>query len=118
MTITNYYFDLNYVSELYLPFCILHFLKGSDMQIDMDTIEVSNLNRQFLFQQSHVGQSKAKVARDAMLKFRPHIGQTLSLVDLHNPEICYDRIEDEGISQSSYAWLKEVSDLAENEEGA
>ncbi|XP_057453758.1 SUMO-activating enzyme subunit 2-like isoform X3 [Lotus japonicus] len=81
----------------------------------MDTIEVSNLNRQFLFQQSHVGQSKAKVARDAMLKFRPHIGQTLSLVDLHNPEICYDRIEDEGISQSSYAWLKEVSDLAENE---
>ncbi|KAL3539000.1 hypothetical protein ACH5RR_002366 [Cinchona calisaya] len=41
--------------------------------IDMDTIEVSNLNRQFLFRQSHVGQSKAKVARDAVLKFRPSI---------------------------------------------
>ncbi|KAM7276554.1 hypothetical protein ACFE04_018420 [Oxalis oulophora] len=41
--------------------------------IDMDTIEVSNLNRQFLFRQSHVGLSKAKVARDAVLKFRPDI---------------------------------------------
>ncbi|KAJ8767261.1 hypothetical protein K2173_013658 [Erythroxylum novogranatense] len=44
--------------------------------IDMDTIEVSNLNRQFLFRQSHVGQSKAKVARDAVLRFRPHINIT------------------------------------------
>lgn len=44
--------------------------------IDMDTIEVSNLNRQFLFRQSHVGQSKAKVARDAVLKFRPNISIT------------------------------------------
>eukprot|EP01018_Ginkgo_biloba_P004252 Gb_05679 [translate_table: standard] len=39
--------------------------------IDMDTIEVSNLNRQFLFRKWHVGQSKAKVAREAVLKFRP-----------------------------------------------
>lgn len=46
------------------------------LQIDMDTIEVSNLNRQFLFRQSHVGQSKAKVARDAVLKFRPNISIT------------------------------------------
>ncbi|KAG8655910.1 hypothetical protein MANES_04G086600v8 [Manihot esculenta] len=44
--------------------------------IDMDTIEVSNLNRQFLFRQSHVGQSKAKVARDAVLRFRPYISIT------------------------------------------
>lgn len=33
-----------------------------DLQIDLDTIEVSNLNRQFLFRQFHVGQSKAKVS--------------------------------------------------------
>ncbi|KAM3365061.1 hypothetical protein ACQJBY_015058 [Aegilops geniculata] len=41
--------------------------------IDLDTIEVSNLNRQFLFRKNHVGQSKAHVARDAILKFRPNI---------------------------------------------
>ncbi|KAG1655429.1 SUMO-activating enzyme subunit 2 [Nymphon striatum] len=29
--------------------------------IDLDTIDVSNLNRQFLFQKQHVGKSKAKV---------------------------------------------------------
>ncbi|XP_015892483.1 SUMO-activating enzyme subunit 2 isoform X1 [Ziziphus jujuba] len=44
--------------------------------IDMDTIEVSNLNRQFLFRQSHVGLSKARVARDAVLRFRPQISIT------------------------------------------
>ena len=31
------------------------------VQIDLDTIDVSNLNRQFLFQKRHVGKSKAQV---------------------------------------------------------
>lgn len=40
--------------------------------IDMDTIETSNLNRQFLFRKRHVGESKAKVAAEAVKRFRPN----------------------------------------------
>ncbi|XP_043195202.1 SUMO-activating enzyme subunit 2-like isoform X1 [Amphibalanus amphitrite] len=41
--------------------------------IDLDTIDVSNLNRQFLFQRQHVGKSKAKVACEAALGFNPSV---------------------------------------------
>ncbi|WIA22764.1 hypothetical protein OEZ86_009721 [Tetradesmus obliquus] len=39
--------------------------------IDLDTIETSNLNRQFLFRRSHVGQSKAQVAANIVKGFAP-----------------------------------------------
>lgn len=42
-------------------------------QIDLDTIDVSNLNRQFLFHKEHVGKSKAEVARESALAFNPNV---------------------------------------------
>jgi len=39
--------------------------------IDLDTIDVSNLNRQFLFRPEHVGQPKATVAGEAAMRFNP-----------------------------------------------
>ncbi|KAF4526857.1 hypothetical protein B566_EDAN013911 [Ephemera danica] len=39
--------------------------------IDLDTIDVSNLNRQFLFQRCHVGKSKALAAKESVLRFNP-----------------------------------------------
>ncbi|XP_017876520.1 SUMO-activating enzyme subunit 2 [Ceratina calcarata] len=41
--------------------------------IDLDTIDVSNLNRQFLFQKKHVGKSKAAVAKGTALTFNPDV---------------------------------------------
>ncbi|UJR23766.1 hypothetical protein I4U23_026743 [Adineta vaga] len=41
--------------------------------IDLDTIEVSNLNRQFLFRREHVGQAKATVACDSIRRLCPSI---------------------------------------------
>ena len=41
--------------------------------IDLDTIDVSNLNRQFLFRPKHVGMSKAIVAADAVKAFNPEV---------------------------------------------
>ncbi|XP_044741483.1 SUMO-activating enzyme subunit 2 [Chrysoperla carnea] len=41
--------------------------------IDLDTIDVSNLNRQFLFRRQHVSQPKATVARESALEFNPNV---------------------------------------------
>eukprot|EP01063_Lacrimia_lanifica_P005548 TRINITY_DN13316_c0_g1_i1.p1 TRINITY_DN13316_c0_g1~~TRINITY_DN13316_c0_g1_i1.p1 ORF type:complete len:615 (+),score=264.68 TRINITY_DN13316_c0_g1_i1:39-1883(+) len=39
--------------------------------IDMDTIDSSNLNRQFLFRPEHVNQPKSVVAKEAVLRWNP-----------------------------------------------
>ena len=44
--------------------------------IDLDTIDVSNLNRQFLFQRQHVGQSKSLCATNTVKLFNPNVNIT------------------------------------------
>ncbi|CEP10648.1 hypothetical protein [Parasitella parasitica] len=39
--------------------------------IDLDTIDISNLNRQFLFQRQHVKKAKAHVAKESAKRFNP-----------------------------------------------
>ncbi|ORY85730.1 hypothetical protein BCR37DRAFT_344450 [Protomyces lactucae-debilis] len=41
--------------------------------LDLDTIDLSNLNRQFLFQKQHIKKSKALVAKETAAKFNPHV---------------------------------------------
>lgn len=50
--------------------------------IDLDTIEVSNLNRQFLFNQESVGKAKSHVAKTSVLKFNPNVNITSHLGDI------------------------------------
>lgn len=49
------------------------------LAIDLDSIELSNLNRQFLFRREHIGQSKAEVAAAAAARFNPRA----KIVGLH-----------------------------------
>ncbi|VDK66473.1 unnamed protein product, partial [Anisakis simplex] len=44
--------------------------------VDLDTIDVSNLNRQFLFRREHVGKSKAETAAQAVRSIMPNVNIT------------------------------------------
>ncbi|GAB1291923.1 SUMO-activating enzyme subunit 2 [Apodemus speciosus] len=54
--------------------------------IDLDTIDVSNLNRQFLFQKKHVGRSKAQVAKESVLQFHPQANIEAHHDSIMNPD--------------------------------
>jgi ubiquitin-like 1-activating enzyme E1 B len=41
--------------------------------IDLDTIDLSNLNRQFLFRQEHIKKPKSLVAKDVAQRFNPNV---------------------------------------------
>lgn len=52
--------------------------------IDLDTIDVSNLNRQFLFQRQHVGQSKSVCATNTVKMFNPNV----NITTYHDRSVC------------------------------
>lgn len=60
------------------------------LQIDLDTIEVSNLNRQFLFRKHHVGQSKASVAAESVKRFKPDVHITAHHANIKDPQYNID----------------------------
>ena len=65
-------------------------------QVDLDTIEVSNLNRQFLFRRSHVGHSKASTAALAVQTFRPRAKITAHQVGvLCGSASCFSCVSDQ-----------------------
>lgn len=56
--------------------------------LDLDTIDLSNLNRQFLFQKQHIKQPKALVAKESALKFNSHVNITAHHASIFDE--CYD----------------------------
>jgi len=58
--------------------------------IDLDTIDISNLNRQFLFHRQHVQRSKADVAKESALSFMPDAKITSHHDTIMNPEFNVD----------------------------
>ncbi|KAL5106654.1 SUMO-activating enzyme subunit 2 [Taenia crassiceps] len=62
--------------------------------IDLDTIDVSNLNRQFLFRKIHVGKSKAEVACESIKNMRNDVDLTP-----YHASIFSSRFDDEFFKQ-------------------
>ncbi|KAI8091001.1 uncharacterized protein B0P05DRAFT_528338 [Gilbertella persicaria] len=54
--------------------------------IDLDTIDISNLNRQFLFQRQHVKKAKAHVAKESAQKFNPKAHITSLQANIKDPQ--------------------------------
>lgn len=55
--------------------------------VDLDTIELSNLNRQFLFRRRHIGMSKAHVARESVLKINPSVSITSHFASIFDTSV-------------------------------
>ncbi|MCJ1269330.1 E1 ubiquitin-activating protein uba2 [Lobaria immixta] len=54
--------------------------------VDLDTIDLSNLNRQFLFRHEHIKKSKAVVAKESAAAFNPHIKLEAHHANIKDPQ--------------------------------
>ncbi|KAG8191461.1 hypothetical protein JTE90_020710 [Oedothorax gibbosus] len=54
--------------------------------VDLDTIELSNLNRQFLFHRQHISRPKAIVAKESVLRFNPRANIIAHHDTINNPK--------------------------------
>ncbi|KAK4166260.1 putative ubiquitin-activating enzyme E1-like protein [Cladorrhinum sp. PSN259] len=54
--------------------------------VDLDTIDLSNLNRQFLFRHEHIKKSKALVAKEAAQKFNPAVNIVAHHANIKDPQ--------------------------------
>ncbi|TLS25408.1 hypothetical protein PpBr36_07226 [Pyricularia pennisetigena] len=59
---------------------------GEIHAVDLDTIDLSNLNRQFLFRHEHIKKSKAKVAKEAAQKFNPNVKIEAHEANIKSPQ--------------------------------
>lgn len=62
--------------------------------VDLDTIDLSNLNRQFLFRHAHIKKSKALVAREAASKFNPNVKIEAYHANIKDPQFNVDWFRD------------------------
>ncbi|OCL14106.1 ubiquitin-activating enzyme E1 3 [Glonium stellatum] len=54
--------------------------------VDLDTIDLSNLNRQFLFRHEHIKKSKALVAKESAGKFNPNVKIEAHHANIKDPQ--------------------------------
>ncbi|OJD37633.1 uncharacterized protein BKCO1_6000164 [Diplodia corticola] len=58
--------------------------------IDLDTIDLSNLNRQFLFRHEHIKKSKALVAKESAGRFNPNVNIEAHHANVKDPQFNVD----------------------------
>lgn len=61
--------------------------------IDLDTIDLSNLNRQFLFRKQHIKQPKAFVAKETASRFNPSVNIDPHHASIFDPQYDVDFFE-------------------------